>query len=242
MLGCHLPTSTLCLVYYEELCGKFCILCKFKHFCHFCHLWSTITCWYIVTWSSSSLDFKLYDALTCTTCMIAMIDVNSQILCHDNLWCSPLSTRILHTHTHARTHTHTHACTHARTHACTHTHTHTHTHTDTHTHHHIIREGTDLLRQCLEHNFWHLFLTLFNNHPYMRVGTKINRYLCRDGCWIIWPHYRMHITVWHSLSVCFVSQCIHWLIPVSARFLFRNLFYTYGRNQMLNPAAHIHTG
>ena len=42
--------------------------------------------------------------------------------------------------------------------------------------------------------------------------------------WIMWPCYGVHITVWHSLLVCFVSQCIHWFIPTSTKFLLRNLF------------------
>ena len=37
----------------------------------------------------------------------------------------------------------------------------------------------------------------------------------------------VHITVWHSLFVYFVNQCIHFAIPKSARFLFRNLFWRY---------------
>ena len=40
----------------------------------------------------------------------------------------------------------------------------------------------------------------------------------------MWPCYGVHITVWHSLFVYFVSQCIHWAIPTSARFLLRNPF------------------
>ena len=32
------------------------------------------------------------------------------------------------------------------------------------------------------------------------------------------------LCAWHFLFVYFVSQCIHWAIPTSARFLFRNLF------------------
>ena len=34
-----------------------------------------------------------------------------------------------------------------------------------------------------------------------------------SGCWIMWPCYGVQITVWHSLFVYFVSQCIHWAIP-----------------------------
>ena len=32
------------------------------------------------------------------------------------------------------------------------------------------------------------------------------------------------LCAWHFLSVFFVSQCMHWAIPTSARFRFRNLF------------------
>ena len=52
-----------------------------------------------------------------------------------------------------------------------------------------------------------------------------NYKLMYGGCWIMWPCYRVHITVWHFLFVYFVSRhCIHWAIPKSARFLFWNLF------------------
>ena len=49
--------------------------------------------------------------------------------------------------------------------------------------------------------------TLFNNHSYICIReahhagqSALNLLpLCRDGCWIMWPCYRVHITVWHSL-------------------------------------------
>ena len=69
--------------------------------------------------------------------------------------------------------------------------------------------------------------TLFNNHQWHAMSALIYCYLCRDGCWIMWPCYGVHITVWHSLFVYFVSQCIHWAIPASARFLLRNLFLKF---------------
>ena len=54
----------------------------------------------------------------------------------------------------------------------------------------------------------------------------------------------MSLCTWHFLFVYFVSQCIHWTIPTSARFLYRNLFYRdlswpYTR-QLLSPVTWQH--
>ena len=56
-------------------------------------------------------------------------------------------------------------------------------------------------------------------------------YLCRDGCWIMRPHY---VIMWSTyLHVCMdflfvylsASTFVHWAIPTCGGFLFRNLFY-----------------
>ena len=55
-------------------------------------------------------------------------------------------------------------------------------------------------------------------------------YVYRDGCWIMWPCYGVHISLcaWHFLIVCVLFQpCsafIDGAIPISDRFLFGNLF------------------
>ena len=59
---------------------------------------------------------------------------------------------------------------------------------------------------------------------YIVEYTSSHCYLCWDGCWTMWPWYGVHITVCMSFLVYFVSQGIHWAIPTSAGFLFRNLF------------------
>ena len=73
----------------------------------------------------------------------------------------------------------------------------------------------------------HNTATLFNiSSSGTPVGTIYTAtYICRDGYWIMWPCYGVHFTVWHSLFVCFVSQCIHWFILTSARFLLEILLW-----------------
>ena len=83
-------------------------------------------------------------------------------------------------------------------------------------------------KKCHAHSGMHSIIimgTLFNNHPYISssgwpVGNKFSAtYIGMHGCWIMWP-----CACGHFLFVYFVSQCIHWDIPTSARFLFRNLY------------------
>ena len=56
-------------------------------------------------------------------------------------------------------------------------------------------------------------------------------YLCRDGCWIMRPHY---VIMWSTyLHVCMdflfvylsASTFMHWAIPTCGGFLFRNLLW-----------------
>ena len=52
-----------------------------------------------------------------------------------------------------------------------------------------------------------------------------------------WSAY--HCVYGHFLFVCFVSQCIHWAIPTSAKFLFRNRFMvTYSVHTIIWTYVH----
>ena len=64
--------------------------------------------------------------------------------------------------------------------------------------------------------YWWLFRTQYLSR-YSAIGWLKKEWLMKNS--------DCHITVWRSLFVCFVSQCIHWVIPTSARFLFRKQLY-----------------
>ena len=74
--------------------------------------------------------------------------------------------------------------------------------------------------QCM--NALHNMATLFNTHPYITssgtpVGTKFTATynVCRDGCWIMWPCYGVHITVCMACLVCVLCQPVHSCIDPS---------------------------
>ena len=83
--------------------------------------------------------------------------------------------------------------------------------------------------------------TSFNNHPYISSSKfrATATYVGMHGCWTMWPWYgvcALHFL--HCLCTLSACACIHWAIPTSARFIFRNSlmescfcsfvkFYTY---------------
>ena len=60
-------------------------------------------------------------------------------------------------------------------------------------------------------------VTIFNNHPYSSkfVPTVVPLHLCRDGCWIMWLCYGVHITVCMHVTSCLctlsASAFLHWV-------------------------------
>ena len=58
--------------------------------------------------------------------------------------------------------------------------------------------------------------------PASKCQRAYHCYLCRDGCWIMWPCYGVHITVHGTSCFCTLSASasMHWTISTWARFLF----------------------
>ena len=77
-------------------------------------------------------------------------------------------------------------------------------------------------KKCHVHSDIHsitCMATLFNNHPYISSSKYY-------GCWIMWPCYRVHITVCMALP-CVLSQPVHSCIGTSLHQLdfFLEIFY-----------------